>query len=206
MKKIMLALVAIFLATPAFAQTRLNNYQPGPRLIDGNQLNLMVAAVNNLQGTGTPGAITGTTGVFSSTLAAASFTLSGTTSLSGLISATYFVTATPAATDQAFFVATRAMRIVSISEVHSVAAGGASALQIVKDTTTAAPGTGTDLLTNNTNTGFDLAATANTVQTGTLVSTAGVTTLAAGDRISVDYANTIQSTAGVVVTVLMAPL
>lgn len=48
------------LPTMAIAQTRLNNYQPGPRLIDGTQLNLMVAAVNNLQGTGTAGVVTGT--------------------------------------------------------------------------------------------------------------------------------------------------
>lgn len=118
----------------------------------------------------------------------------------------YFVTGTPAATDQVFFVAPRAFRVVSISEVHAVAAGGASVIQVVKDTTTAAPGTGTDLLTNNTNTGFDLNATANTVQVGTLVATAGVTSLAAGDRLSVDYANTIQSTSGVVITACLTPI
>jgi hypothetical protein len=89
-------------------------------------------------------------------------------------------TATPAtAIDAVFFVATRAYIMVSVSEVHAVAAGGASKLQIVKDTATDAPGAGTDLLTNNTNTGFDLAATANTVQVGTLVA-AGTRTLAAG--------------------------
>lgn len=48
MKRFILGLVAILLATPAFAQ--LQNYQPGPRLIDGNQLNLMVAVVNGLTG------------------------------------------------------------------------------------------------------------------------------------------------------------
>lgn len=202
----LLAIALVSLPTAAFAQTKLQPYQPGFRTIDGTQLNLMVDAVNNVQGTGTPGAITGTTGTFSGALAGASLTLSGTTSSSALICGNYHPSGTPAATDAVFFIATRAMRVVAVSEVHSVAAGGASALQVVKDTGTNAPGAGTDLLTNNTNTGFDLNGTANTVQTGTLVSTAGVTTLAAGDRLSVDYANAIQSSAGVVVTACMAPL
>lgn len=108
---------------------------------------------------------------------------------------------TEAATDRAIFVATRAYKVIAVSEVHAVAAGGASVLQLVKDTGTTAPGAGTDLLTNNTNTGFDLNATANTVQVGTLVTTAATVTLAAGDRLSLDWANAIQSTAGLLVTV-----
>lgn len=114
-------------------------------------------------------------------------------------------TAAPAtAVDSVFFVATRAYLLVSVSEVHAVAAGGASVLQVVKDTGTAAPGTGTDLLTNNTNTGFDLNATANTVQVGTLVA-AATRTLAAGDRLSYDFAQAIQSSVGIAVTACMAP-
>lgn len=109
-----------------------------------------------------------------------------------------------AATDAVFFIATRPYILVSVSEVHSAAAGGASALQVVKDTGTAAPGAGTDLLTNNTNTGFDLNAIANTVQVGTLVVQA-TRTLAVGDRLSIDFANAIQSSAGVVVTACLAP-
>lgn len=111
-----------------------------------------------------------------------------------------------AATDTAFYVATRPLLLVSVSEVHAVAAGGASALQVTKDSTTSAPGAGTDLLTNNTNTGFDLAATANTVQTGTLLATVATKTFAAGDRLSVDFANAIQSTSGLTVTACFAPL
>lgn len=117
--------------------------------------------------------------------------------------ATYNFTGTPAATDQVFFVAPRAMRILAISEVHSVAAGGASALQVVKDTGTSAPGAGTDLLQSS---GFDLNGTANTVQTGSLTTTAADLSLAAGDRLSVDFANAIQSSAGVCVTVMMVPI
>jgi len=110
-----------------------------------------------------------------------------------------------AATDAVFFIATRAYTVVSASEVHAVAAGGASVLQVVKDTGTNAPGAGTDLLTNNTNTGFDLNATANTVQVGTLVASGATKALAAGDRLAIDFANAIQSSAGIVVTVCLAP-
>lgn len=110
---------------------------------------------------------------------------------------------TEAATDRVFFVAPVACTVVAVKQVHSVAAGGASKLQVTKDTSTDAPGAGTDLLTNNTNAGFDLNATANTVQSGTLTATAGALDLAAGDRLSIDFAQTIQSTAGLAVTVLL---
>jgi hypothetical protein len=54
------AVASLFMGlATANAQTALLNYQPGFRLIDGSKLNLMVAAVNNMQGTGTPGALTG---------------------------------------------------------------------------------------------------------------------------------------------------
>jgi hypothetical protein len=94
------------------------------------------------------------------------------------------------------------MRVISISEIHSVAAGGTSTLQVTKDTGTAAPGAGTDLLS----TAFNLNATANTTQTGALVTTAGVVNLAAGNRLAVDFADAIQSSVGVTVTVCLAPL
>lgn len=120
----------------------------------------------------------------------------------GLAYASYFFTGTPAATDQAFFVAPYPCRVVAISEVHGVAAGGTSTLQVVKDTGTAAPGAGTDLLSA----AFDLNGTANTVQEGALSATAADLVLAAGDRLSVDFAHAIQSSAGVVVTVALAPI
>lgn len=104
---------------------------------------------------------------------------------------------TEAATDRVFFVATRACTVVAISEVHSVAAGGASTLQVVKDTSTDAPGAGTNLLSS----AFDLNATANTVQAGALSATAADLVLAAGNRLAIDFANTIQSTAGLCVSV-----
>lgn len=123
------------------------------------------------------------------------------------IAVTFSMLANASLADQAFFIADRAYVVDSIREVHSVAGdnGGAVNLQVTKDTGTQAPGAGTDLLTNNTNAGFDLKATANTVQVGTLVGTAGVTTLAAGNRLSVDFAGTLTTLAGVVVTVMLTP-
>lgn len=110
------------------------------------------------------------------------------------------------ATDRAIFLATRPYYIEAANCVFSVAAGGASALMLTKDVTTDAPGAGTDLLTNNTNTGFDLNATANTVQNGTFATTAGLRKLNAGDRISIDFANAIQSTAGLKIGLRLKPL
>lgn len=115
------------------------------------------------------------------------------------LTVTYVGQTTEVAVDRALFVAPVACALVAVSESHGVAAGGASALQITKDTGTTAPGAGSDILTNNTNTGFDMAATANTPQVGTFAAT----TFAVGDRISFDFANTIQSTAGVVISIIL---
>ena len=208
MKKL---IVALLLASTCLASAApLQKYQSGFRTIDGNQLNAMVDVVNNLTGNGTAQPITGTTGTFSSTLGvtgattlAGGLTLTGTTAASGITCATFSTgVALAANTDQVFFVATRAFRVVAISQIHAVAAGGTSTLQVTKDASTNAPGAGTDLLSA----AFNLNATANTVQAGTLVSTAGVTSLAAGDRLAVDFADAVQSTAGVAVTACMAPI
>lgn len=110
--------------------------------------------------------------------------------------------------DEAFFVADRVYEVVGISQVHSVAGsdGGAVNLQVTKDTGTNAPGAGTDLLTNNTNAGFNLKSTANTVQVGTLVATQATKRLAIGDRLSIDYAGVLTAVVGVVVTVRLRRL
>lgn len=119
------------------------------------------------------------------------------------VQVSYMMNANGSLADQCFFVADRAYEVVAISEVHAVAGNDASAvnLQVTKDISTNAPGAGTDLLTNNTNAGFDMKGTANTVQTGTLVSTQATRRLAAGNRLSVDFAGTLTTLAGVVVTV-----
>jgi hypothetical protein len=173
MKKWLIAAAALLmLNTSAFAQNLLQRYEPGPRLIDGSQLNQIVDRLNN-----------------------------------GTIVASYYFTGATAAApttavDQVFFIASRAMRVISCREVHSVAAGGTSTLQVVKDTGTDAPGAGTDLLT----TAFNLNGTANTVQTGALSTTVATVTLAAGNRLSVDFADAIQSSVGVAVTCFLTPL
>lgn len=108
--------------------------------------------------------------------------------------------------DQAFFTANRPYIVDSITEIHGVAGsdGSAVSLQVTKDTGTNAAGAGTDLLTNNTNAGFDLKGTANTMQTGTLVAVS-TRTLAAGDRLSIDVAGTATAVAGLQVTVALTP-
>lgn len=124
----------------------------------------------------------------------------------GTYVASYTMLANASLADQTFFVAPEACKVVGVSYVHSVAGTNGSPvnLQVTKDTGTNAPGAGTDLLTNNANAGFDCKGTANTVQNGTLVATEGATTLAAGDRLAVDFAGTLTSLAGVTVTVLLA--
>lgn len=105
--------------------------------------------------------------------------------------------------DQTFFVATQAYQVTKVSFVSAVAESTAATLlvQVVKDTGTNAPGAGTDLLTNNTNTGFNCKATANTVQVGTLTGTTASLQLAAGDRLSVDFSAGATELVGVTITV-----
>lgn len=124
------------------------------------------------------------------------------------IEATITCLANAACVDQAFFIANRAYQVTAVREIHATAGtdGSAVSLQVVKDTGTDAPGAGTDLLTNNANVGFDLKGTANTVQTGTLTATAASLQLAAGNRLSLDFAGTVTTLAGVVVTVSLKPI
>lgn len=120
----------------------------------------------------------------------------------------YVMNDNAALADQCFFIADRDLEVISILEVHSAAgtAVGAVNLQITKDTATDAPGAGIDLLTNNTNAGFDMKGTANTLQTGSLISTIASLRLTSGDRLSVDFAGTLTTVAGVVVTVVLKEL
>lgn len=107
--------------------------------------------------------------------------------------------------DHSFFIATQAYQVTKVKFVHAVAESTASTLlvQVVKDTGTDAPGAGTDLLTNNTNAGFDCKATANTVQSGTLTATAASLQLAAGDRLSLDFSAGATELVGVTITVTL---
>ena len=102
------------------------------------------------------------------------------------------------AVDEPFFVATRACIVKTISQVHAVAAGGTSTMTVMKDTGTTAPGAGTSLHQSGS---FNLNATANTVQNATVATTITTVSLAAGDRLSVHWLNSIQSTTVIAVTV-----
>jgi hypothetical protein len=112
-----------------------------------------------------------------------------------------------AQTDRVFFQCPvgHAYEVTAISEIHSAAGtnGSAVSIQVTKDTGTDAPGAGTDLLTNNTGAGFDAKGTANTTQAGTLTATIATRRLAAGNRLSVDYAGTLTALAGVIITVVL---
>jgi hypothetical protein len=105
-------------------------------------------------------------------------------------------------TDLFFFLASRPCKVTGIRAVHDTAGtdAGAVTLQVKKHTGTQAPGTGTNLLTNNTNAGFDLKGAANTPQTGTLVAASNLS-LAAGDRLGLDFTGVLTALAGLVVEV-----
>ncbi len=100
-------------------------------------------------------------------------------------------------TDQVFFVADRSYTARISSGIWAVAAGGASTAQVVKDATTDAPGAGTDLLLA----AYDLNTTAQTATPDLLAAAPYTVHLIAGDRLAIDFANAVQSTTGVLVTV-----
>jgi hypothetical protein len=105
--------------------------------------------------------------------------------------------------DEAIFIANYPCVVRAVREVHRVLGtdAGAVNLQLEKCTGTTVPGSGTNLLTNNSNAGFDLKGTVNTVQVGVLTATAADRLLSAGDRLALDFAGTLTALAGVCVTV-----
>lgn len=110
--------------------------------------------------------------------------------------------------NQTIFLASRAYRVSRISAVHSVAEATAPShnANITKDADTDAPGAGSALLTDNSDLGFAFEAVANTLQVGTLVADEATLTLAAGDRLGIDYNVAGTEVAGVAVTVLLTPI
>lgn len=110
--------------------------------------------------------------------------------------------------DQCFYTATKTVKIARIDYVHATAGTNGSAVnvQVTKDTSTNAPGAGTDLLTNNTNAGFDCKGTINVVQSGALSATAANLILVPGDRLSVDFSGTLTALAGLVIVVTFETL
>ncbi len=105
--------------------------------------------------------------------------------------------------DQAFFIANRPYTVLGARYAHATAEATEPLmrLQLTQDTSTNAPGAGTDLLTNNTNAGFSGIATINVPQVGTFASNPA---LATGDRLSIDYSHTATELANILVTVAIA--
>jgi hypothetical protein len=107
--------------------------------------------------------------------------------------------------DSQVFIAPFACQVVSVAYDHAVAGNDAGAvnLQLTKLTGTTALASGTALLTNNTNAGFDCKATAQTRQTGTLTATTASLQLAAGDKLCADFTGVVTTLSGVVMTVVL---
>jgi hypothetical protein len=114
-----------------------------------------------------------------------------------------FYSAAVTSQDQVFAIANRSYPIRAIRFAHSAAetTDTTSNVQVTVDDGTEGAGAGTDLLTNDTNAGFDLNATANVPQVGAFTAT----TLVASDRLSVDFNSTNTEGAGVCVTVTVYP-
>lgn len=105
---------------------------------------------------------------------------------------------------QCFFIADRNYEVTDASCVFDVAAGGASKLAITIDKGTTAPGGGSVVQTDNSNAGFDLNATAGTVQWMTPASR-HLRFLAAGDRLGLSPTGAAQSTSLVAITCQLRP-
>lgn len=103
--------------------------------------------------------------------------------------------------DQAFWIADTNYYVYAVSAVWGVAAGGVSTLQLTRDKATDAPGAGSDLLAS---TGWNLNGTAETPSVKILQSDftdVRFNYIMAGERLSLDFANSVQSSAGLTVTV-----
>ena len=91
--------------------------------------------------------------------------------------------------------------LVSVRENHSVAGSTSAAVAIRKVLADAvAPGAsaGTNVVELLSGPTIDLTATANTTQTPALVSTAGVTNIAAGNKIAFSFSGTLTGLVGCV--------
>ena len=103
--------------------------------------------------------------------------------------------------DAAFFIADRPYQVEFASAVWSTAAVAGANCQLVIDSATGAPGAGIDLLSMDTNAGFQIDGTANTVEAATFIS-AGRNFLQTGDRLSLDFTATT-TIVGMVCTVTL---
>lgn len=104
-----------------------------------------------------------------------------------------------ASVDKWIFVAPWACKVTAIKEVHSVVGSTNAAVSARKVTSasTEAPGaTASSTCKELTTAAVDLTATINVVQTPTLSATAGDYTLAAGDKIGLDFSGTLTGLVG----------
>lgn len=116
---------------------------------------------------------------------------------------TSWYSAAVTAQDQLFYLFNRPYALQSIQYAHATkeATDTSANMQVVSDTGTDAPGAGTNILTNNSNNGFDCNAANNVVQAGTFTALTPV----AGGRLAVDFRDSSYTElAGVCVTVTMA--
>lgn len=104
--------------------------------------------------------------------------------------------------DKTSFVAPRRYVVQSIKGSPTVAGSDGSAVTAVikKASGTTAIASGTAIHSGT----YNLKGTADTVQTLTLSTTSGVTTINAGDRVGIDFTGTLTAAVGTV-TVLLAP-
>jgi len=110
-----------------------------------------------------------------------------------------------ASVDKWVYIAERACKVVSVKEVHSVAGGSGATVRPRKITGVAAPGAAVASgITEITSAAFDLTATANTIVTGALSATASDYTLAAGDKIGLDFNGTLTGLVGLIEIELQA--
>ena len=107
-------------------------------------------------------------------------------------------------TSQQFLIASRPMEVVDAQCIFGTAAGAAANLLLERLTGTTAPGSGVGMQSDNANAGFNLNATANTMQEATLLGRKA-RVLARGDRLSAKVSGTVTSSALGCVTVTFAP-
>jgi hypothetical protein len=98
--------------------------------------------------------------------------------------------------DENVFIAPFACKLVRAQEAHSVVGGAGAQVDVKKCTGTTAPASGTSMLGSV----FDLTSgvAVNTVTDKTLATSSSTLTLAAGDRVSLDFTGTLTGLVGVV--------
>jgi hypothetical protein len=100
---------------------------------------------------------------------------------------------------QVFYTAARRCQVFAVRYIHATAGNdsGSVTLDLVKCSGAAAVANGVSMLS----TAFNCKATANTVQSGALLSPLSAVTLEAGDRLGIRFAGTVTTLAGVSVSV-----